>query len=168
MSLAIACGMSPRSEYFVTLICLKQGLNFLCVHDSQDRAFRGVYSTPRIQRLLDWPVGCTSLPGLTLVIGINLIRSLRCGSCRNGWAHLWEKSIQSPYICLSSVRSASLLVGPNSCWQDFGLALILARSCCVCSELPIDSAGSCVGFQLATIQRSLFVWRMYSSSGNGL
>ena len=42
-----------------------------------------------------------------LVMGANLIRSLSCGSCRTGWAHLLEESIQLLWICLSSVRSVS-------------------------------------------------------------
>ena len=90
-------------------------------------------------------------------MSFDLIRSLRCGSCRIGGAHLWEESIQSLWIVLLSVRSASLLAGPNSCWLGFSPTLISARSCCICLKLPIDSAGSYVDFQLATLEVGLDV-----------
>ena len=37
--------------------------------------------------------------------------------------------------------------GARACWLGSSLALILfsARSCCICSDLPVDSAGSYVG-----------------------
>ena len=51
-----------------------------------------------------------------LVMGSNFNRSLDCGCCRIGWAHLMEESIQLHWVCLSSVRSVSLLAGPHPFW----------------------------------------------------
>ena len=69
-------------------------------------------------------------------------------------------ALDLPVICQVSTPpcKAQLLLA----WLQFGkfgssLALILARSCCICSESSFEPAGSYEGFQLAILHCSLFV-----------
>ena len=54
--------------------------------------------------------------------GVHLVQSVSCDSYSIVCIHLWEESVQLVY--LSSVRSVSLLAGPQPSWLGFNVALV--------------------------------------------